>query len=87
MTAGTRQGRRNTGIAITQDKRGYWHFRRELPPPPSPRPGHGETPPARQERPIRSEARRKFDEALAEHERTGRVRTNRSPLLRDWLDR
>lgn len=33
MTAGTRQGRRNTGIAITQDKRGYWHFRRELPPP------------------------------------------------------
>ena len=36
---------------------------------------------------IRSEARRKFDEALAEYERTGRVRTNRSPLLRDWLDR
>ena len=36
---------------------------------------------------IRSEARRKFDEALAEYERTGRVRTNRVPLLRDWLDR
>lgn len=38
MTTGTRQGRRNTGIAITQDKRGYWHFRRELPPPPPTRP-------------------------------------------------
>ncbi|WP_295729252.1 hypothetical protein, partial [uncultured Bifidobacterium sp.] len=40
MTTGTTQGRRNTGIAITQDKRGYRHFHRELPPPP-PRPRGG----------------------------------------------
>lgn len=83
MSTGTRQGRHNTGIAITQDKREYRHFRRELSPDPATRKRRRLDKSDR----IRSEAMREFDEVLAEYERTGRVRTNRSPLLRDLLDR
>lgn len=68
---------------MTKDRRGYWHFRRELPPDPA----TGKRRRLDKSDRIRSEARRKFDEALAEYERTGRVRTSKSPLLRDWLDR
>lgn len=71
MTTGTTQGRRNKGIAITQDKRGYRHFHRELPPPPPPDPATGRRRRLDKSDRIRNEARRKFDEALAEYERTG----------------
>ena len=84
MTTDTRLGR-HTGISTTKDRRGYWHFHRELPPPPDPGPGKRRR--LDKSDRIRSEARRKFDEALAGYERTGRVRTSRPPLLRDWLDR
>jgi integrase len=78
-----KKGRQRTGVSVTRDSRGYWHFRRELPPDPA----TGKRRRLDKSDRVKSEARRKFDAALADYERTGRIRTNRSPLLKDWMDR
>ena len=83
MTTATRPARPRTGISVVQDGRGYWHFRRELPRDPS----TGKRRRLDKSDRIKSKAREKFEAALAEYQRTGRIKTGESPLLRDWLGR
>lgn len=63
MTAATRPARPRTGIAIVQDGRGYWLFRRELPRDPA----TGKRRRLDKSDRIKSKARAKFEDALAKY--------------------
>lgn len=83
MTAATRPARPRTGIAIVQDGRGYWLFRRELPRDPA----TGKRRRLDKSDRIKSKARAKFEDALAKNQGTEKIKTGKSSLLRDWFDR
>ena len=83
MTTAIRLARPRMGITVVRDGRGYRHFRRELPRDPD----NGKRRRLDKNDRLRSRARAKFESALAEYQRIGRIRTGKFPLLYDWLSR
>ena len=83
MTTATRPARHRIGITVVTGRERLLALCRELPRDPV----TGKRRRFDKSDRIRSKAREKFEDALAEYRRTGKIKTCKSPLLRDRLGR
>ncbi|NEG56168.1 tyrosine-type recombinase/integrase [Bifidobacterium platyrrhinorum] len=80
--ATTRRRTKGAG-GVFKDSKGRWHFRREI----TPDPVTGRRRVIEATGRVKSEARARFDEKVAEYERTGRIRTSTGPTVAGYSDR
>ena len=83
MTTATRPARHRIGITVVTGRERLLALCRELPRDPA----TGKRRRLDKSDRIKSKAREKFEDALAEYRRTGKIKTCKSPLLRDRLGR
>lgn len=76
--------RRTKGAgSIFKDNKGVWHFRKTL----GTNPATGKPQILEVKGKIKSEARDRFQEKIAEYERTGYIKSNKSPYFKDYTER